>query len=1342
MKKNDFSRILVVLILITPMIVIEMTFMSSSNEITSSTKLFHSFSEKEVNSGFNKKIQQSMIREIDLNPDIPGNEYIINTGVVTIGITRYGFRLVKWYDNTSNTELAANSGVSSAGGDLITNRYPLWSWVTNQPWTGELWDAPFDLVTQEVGGIATIQGFYVFNSTYEGTASDLAGLNVTITFQIAENKHWGNLTINFTNPTASSIGLEGQDTGNPMGYTLGWGSKIGPDHSSDYQAYSHGGQSTIGQTLSWNFFQWNDLEWSGIYDLSEGAFGGMIYHNTTKYFRLESSSWGIETRVCYSEKILSPGESVTYSLSLYGGPLTSEMEEAGITGFLEKLGIIGSLSLDRFVYTTDQDINATIFLENVAKNQKEVTVNLHLDRILIYQWTNLPFPGSSNLTLVHIFNHSKDMGSYNLDVEVLEGSNIVFEKTINLNIVDTTLTTKKLYVSFVWHQHQPFYTEPFTDPPNFLAPWAQAHTEGPYLWHVEDLYRHPNISVTINLQPSLLVQWLASRNGWNNSGTWTYDWVENINKTIELHYDILHNQSRNGKLEILTSGYNHPIFALLANWGWWDDINRQMSLGKDVTSNLFDYNPHGAWQPEMSFNTPIIPYWIKNGINHTIWSDVNLGGGNRPYEPYWVVDSITGEKMVVFFRHTTISNYIGFTYNNYPSAEDAARDLMGQFISIYKEQVVESDSDRVLTIAADGENWMIWGAPSARYLLEYVYTALEESQILGWIQTATLEEAIQSIPPTKILTSSELSYTKNYPPPYGGGSWVDGTTSTWYGEPDENLLWNYIMEGRDFLVNHQEELTDTENETLWRYITIAEGSDAFWWLGSDQQIGDDWQFCRRMIQYIDAITTSFNYPMVTINEPRYSWQQFVEGNSQDKSLLNLVNIDLVNDRTIDFGSFSNLETKEVTFAVESRGGITADSVVVELILPEDLELYQGSPLQELGDMAPLTAKQVTWVIRGKENATSMEYYCTIQILINGKLHHERKLKLTIEIPRFLTGSLLYQSNLQPGTSTTIRIYLTNVANVPATSVNLSIVLLPGLVSETTYVTVGNINSHSSVLVTFSVDVTGFISTKNLTFILVAAELKEPTQFMKPFTTAPPSIVPTIHYIDLSRINVEEEINLPIKLENHELFSIYGLLNITGSKIFPWYSYILLNPGNNSINVLFKGIAGGKTTIRFLFSFNDDVLIIKTINTIISDSTPPNLAINAPSEIFRDQLITITVNISDHSAVTSVILHVSLDDGTTFTQKFMTKINLNYYAAIIGPFNIPKVTIFVSATDEFGNKAQTSVIKIRVKDILTTTTLSSTFTTTTTAKSTWEVWPSVVLLFSLTIIYHWRKQNRK
>lgn len=61
-----------------------------------------------------------------------------------------------------------------------------------------------------------------------------------------------------------------------------------------------------------------------------------------------------------------------------------------------------------------------------------------------------------------------------------------------------------LYVSFVWHLHQPFYKD--TETGQYFLPWVRLHAVKDYL-HLADILRdYPTVRQTINVVPSLLVQ--------------------------------------------------------------------------------------------------------------------------------------------------------------------------------------------------------------------------------------------------------------------------------------------------------------------------------------------------------------------------------------------------------------------------------------------------------------------------------------------------------------------------------------------------------------------------------------------------------------------------------------------------------------------------------------------------------------------------------------------------------------------------------------------------------------------------------------------------------------------
>ncbi len=66
------------------------------------------------------------------------------------------------------------------------------------------------------------------------------------------------------------------------------------------------------------------------------------------------------------------------------------------------------------------------------------------------------------------------------------------------------MTDSPLYVSFVWHMHQPYYKDPSTD--IYRLPWVRLHGTKDYLDMIEILKDFPEIRQNFNLVPSLLEQ--------------------------------------------------------------------------------------------------------------------------------------------------------------------------------------------------------------------------------------------------------------------------------------------------------------------------------------------------------------------------------------------------------------------------------------------------------------------------------------------------------------------------------------------------------------------------------------------------------------------------------------------------------------------------------------------------------------------------------------------------------------------------------------------------------------------------------------------------------------------
>ncbi len=63
---------------------------------------------------------------------------------------------------------------------------------------------------------------------------------------------------------------------------------------------------------------------------------------------------------------------------------------------------------------------------------------------------------------------------------------------------------KKVYLAFLWHQHQPIYKNPLNNV--YELPWVRLHATKDYYDMAAILDEHPSIKSNINLVPSLLVQ--------------------------------------------------------------------------------------------------------------------------------------------------------------------------------------------------------------------------------------------------------------------------------------------------------------------------------------------------------------------------------------------------------------------------------------------------------------------------------------------------------------------------------------------------------------------------------------------------------------------------------------------------------------------------------------------------------------------------------------------------------------------------------------------------------------------------------------------------------------------
>lgn len=319
-----------------------------------------------------------------------------------------------------------------------------------------------------------------------------------------------------------------------------------------------------------------------------------------------------------------------------------------------------------------------------------------------------------------------------------------------------------------------------------------------------------------------------------------------------------------GQAEIITTPYYHPISPLLMMDGvpaddgvrtipkatWENDTREQYRRGYQDYVDHFGAPPMGVWNSENAVSEAIIPPMVDTGFQWTVSdqgvlykSNVSAGQVGRSVDNQTAVYTITvdGRTANILFRDQDLSNKVSFGWGGRTTQE--AVDEFEAILLSRLENMSDPDNS-LLTIAADGENWMfLAGYPNdGRDFLNALYQRLLDLQAAGWVRTWTVEDFLAK----SGLVKRPLSFLAT-------GSW-DGTNSlqTWQGEEEEQVGWARLVrarqavvdftiatEGRDFV----DPVSSTpEVKAAWEAVFAAEGSDWFWWYGRDQDSGADGQF--------------------------------------------------------------------------------------------------------------------------------------------------------------------------------------------------------------------------------------------------------------------------------------------------------------------------------------------------------------------------------------------------------------------------------------------------------------------------------------------------------------------
>ncbi len=318
-----------------------------------------------------------------------------------------------------------------------------------------------------------------------------------------------------------------------------------------------------------------------------------------------------------------------------------------------------------------------------------------------------------------------------------------------------------------------------------------------------------------------------------------------------------------GQIEVTMTPYAHPILpllvstklALIANpsmdlpkeeFAYGQDAIAQVQLGVQLYEDHLGRPPRGMWPAEGSVAQAIVNMVSSAGIQWMASDEGVLAKSlgmdsftrnpkevvtepDKLYRPYYV-QSKQGSPVAIVFRDVVISDKVGFSYSGVPG-KAAAKDFINRIHAI-RDAIIASgvSGPHLVSVILDGENaWENYDNDGKEFL-NSLYAGLSADPL---IKTVTPSEFLAFAPEQPKIDT------------LWAGSWINHDFSTWIGEPEENLAWDYLATTRELLQKYVSGIRSISPEALKKaldYMYVAEGSDWFWWFGSDQNSGNDEAF--------------------------------------------------------------------------------------------------------------------------------------------------------------------------------------------------------------------------------------------------------------------------------------------------------------------------------------------------------------------------------------------------------------------------------------------------------------------------------------------------------------------
>src|SRR5438309_878416 len=395
---------------------------------------------------------------------------------------------------------------------------------------------------------------------------------------------------------------------------------------------------------------------------------------------------------------------------------------------------------------------------------------------------------------------------------------------------------KTAHICFLWHMHQPYYTDPVSG--SSSMPWVRLHATKAYFDMASLLERFPTVRATVNLTPSLLVQLKELTSG----------------SVRDLFLE--HAQRPAAELSPPEQAFTVRHF-FAANWGTMvRPYSRYHELlvkrGTDVTGQDLDrlarrFTPQDLLDLQVWHNLA----WFGYGTvaRHPRLAALRVKGRGFSEDDKREVLALQQDavsQIIPLYRKLAESGQIELTTSPFyhpilPLLIDtdiAKRSRPETALPQRFQAPADAEAQIQKAVALHGE---LFGMPPAGLWPSEGSVCPEMAPILrraGLRWMATDEGVLHLLESVRVSTETISRFLDIVPPAtrlehLHSGSWINQDFKIWLGHQEDNRAWDLLRHTRARLVEMSHDLSPDQTREAWEELYAAEGSDWFWWYGDE-----------------------------------------------------------------------------------------------------------------------------------------------------------------------------------------------------------------------------------------------------------------------------------------------------------------------------------------------------------------------------------------------------------------------------------------------------------------------------------------------------------------------------